>query len=387
MFNYNFLSPDQKTMLATNLPPENREWSIARRILIKNLVERAKSAGVHFHFSTKVLNPLIEKNEIIGIIYEQNGQTQTETIKAKLIIDNAGLHTPIRSNLPDSFNITQKLCRGQIFYAYRGYYNAIQPVTKFLIYMGYKYQPGIAWVNHAPGCADILIGRIDPFKQSEIDEIIQDLRTKSPEVGKQLKHGGYVAQIPVRRPLNLLIADRYVIIGDAACMASPMNGSGVGPAMKAGKILADTISSLNRESTQYSAKDLYPYQKNYFQEIGAAYAQLEVLKNWMMTADMHDVDFAFANGLIAAEDIERSIKGLPADSSMMTMVTKALKGILRLDILLRLKSMLDLGKSVQKHYVNPPEQYDLGLIKKWRNKADAFFLEYEKRLQNQNPKL
>jgi flavin-dependent dehydrogenase len=164
-------------------------------------------------------------------------------------------------------------------------------------------------------------------------------------------------------------------------MASPMNGSGVGPAMRAGKILADTILALGSTHQIYTAADLWAYQYRYFREFGAAFAQLNNLKNWMMTCDMHDIDFALSHGLIAADDLERSIKGLAADSSIQTMVLKALKGFVRLDILLRLKSMLDKGKSIFQHYQNLPENYDELAIKQWRMKGDALFADARKKLE------
>ena len=50
-----------------------------------------------------------------------------------------------------------------------------------------------------------------------------------------------MTSIPVRQPLAVMIADGYAAIGDSAFMAIPINGSGIGCSMRAGKMLADAV--------------------------------------------------------------------------------------------------------------------------------------------------
>jgi flavin-dependent dehydrogenase len=170
MLNYTFISPDQKTAITTKLQPHEREWSVDRKILIRNLIKRAKEAGVTFHFKTPITEPLLENDRIIGV------KANDQEIRAALVIDNAGLHTPIRPKLPSHYQIPAQLHRGEIFHVYRAYYDVKSPVDQFKVYLGYKYLPGIAWVNFAPDCADILIGKIDPFSSEEIEKMVGEMR-------------------------------------------------------------------------------------------------------------------------------------------------------------------------------------------------------------------
>jgi flavin-dependent dehydrogenase len=109
VLNHRYIFPEQKKPMNMNLPPEERSWAIHRKSLIKKLLNIAKKAGVIIHYGIDINKPLLENDIIQGIIVEGN------EIRANLVIDNAGLFTPIRSNLPESYGITRDFHRGQIF--------------------------------------------------------------------------------------------------------------------------------------------------------------------------------------------------------------------------------------------------------------------------------
>jgi flavin-dependent dehydrogenase len=375
MMNYTFTSPDEKTEMTTNIPPESREWSIDRKILIRNLIRYAKKCGVIFHFGCIVQKPIIKEGKITGVITSQG------SINANIIIDNAGLSTPIRTQMPEAYLMPKKLNRGEIFHVYRAYYNALYPITKFRVIMGFKGLRGIGWLNGAPECADILIGCIDPLNPNTITDMIKEIRDKNDSVGTELKSGGYITKIPIRRPLSMLVGDNYAIIGDAACMSSPINGSGVGQALKAGKILADTILKIPH-SDSYSIERLWPYEVKFMQEIGSHLAQLEAIKYWMMTADLEDVNYTFKHGIISASDMERSIKGLPPNTGIIAILQKAIAGFSRLGVLLKLKGFLNLGSEVHSHYFNIPQSYNQQQVTEWAQKCEKIYATFVKMLKN-----
>ena len=88
---------------------------------------------------------------------------------------------------------------------------------------------------------DILIANIgDELTDDYIALRTSQLKAANPVMGDFIR-GGRVADIPVRQPLSMLVADGYAAIGDAAFMTIPLKGSGVGHSMRAGKILADVV--------------------------------------------------------------------------------------------------------------------------------------------------
>ena len=48
--------------------------------------------------------------------------------------------------------------------------------------------------------------------------------------------------MPTRRPLDSLVGNGIVVIGDASCQVNPIHGGGMGPSMVGGKIAGEVIA-------------------------------------------------------------------------------------------------------------------------------------------------
>ncbi|TFF99061.1 MAG: hypothetical protein EU540_07300, partial [Promethearchaeota archaeon] len=139
--NIQFVSPDEKHELFIDLPVEKRGISMERKILIKFLIEFAKDAGVNIHLNERVDKPVIKEKKIIGL------KLKTSEVKGDLIIDSAGINTPIRTQLPENYGLNESLKRGEVFHTYRAYYNKLASDSYFKVCLGYNYKRGISWVN------------------------------------------------------------------------------------------------------------------------------------------------------------------------------------------------------------------------------------------------
>ena len=131
---------------------------------------------------------------------------------------------------------------------------------KFRLMLFHKGKLGISWVAEEEGYTDVLIGRFIEPDMEEVEKTLAVLREENGHLGEKLVRGGAYAQIPVRQPLAVLVADGYAAIGDCAFMTVPIIGSGIANSMKAAKILADVIADDKTES--YSAAALWKYQKD-----------------------------------------------------------------------------------------------------------------------------
>jgi len=377
---YSFSSPNEQYIIETHIPLEERDISMERRALIKRLVEHATDTGAEIFFQEKVTMPIIKEEKIIGV------KLKNSEVYGDLIIDSAGINTPIRSQLPNSYGLSHKLQRGEFFYTYRAYFKKSTDEKNWLIYLGYKYKPGIAWVNTSDNFADILIGRIDPFKKGEIEEILQDLRKKHLAIGAKLLRGGQVALIPIRRTASMLVGPNYALTGDAAFMTIPINGSGIANSMISGKILSDVVIDAHDSSKKlFTTRNLWPYQYKYYKEIGAEMAYIEVIKNFLITLeDFKDIDFLFKKKLLKGYDIESSVLGKELKVSFFDIIGRAIRGISRLGLLLDLASNIGKGHAVKKHYLNIPKIYDAKTIKTWIEKGEKYFKPYYDKLAEAN---
>lgn len=94
-----FVSPDYKSKVIINYTDENRQKIMWRKPIIDMLVENAEKRGVKFFFGDEVLSPIIKDDGVRGI------RTLSDNHEAELVIDAAGVFSPVRKNLPEKFGI------------------------------------------------------------------------------------------------------------------------------------------------------------------------------------------------------------------------------------------------------------------------------------------
>jgi len=367
--NFRFFSPNEKNYIDTDVPPEEREKSMERRLLMEKLLMHALDAGVDFYFNREVSGPLLEGNKICGI------KVGEEHHYADLIIDSAGFNSPIRPNLPSEYEITSNLADGDYIYAYRGYFNKKQNKRFWDIIIGYKNKRGISWLNtSSKDEADILIGSVHPFEEGEIEALVHDLRIKYPVVGTELLRGGQVELIPIRRSLEKFVGDNYAAVGDVACMTNPINGSGITRSMIAGDILAHNVIKARKNAhNTYTTSILWPYQVEYFREIGAKQGYIEVMKNFLISIDdFSKIDFLFKNKLLAPNDIITNLMGKELNLGVGEMLWRGFRGMKRGDILIELAHTINTADKVKKHYLNIPHYYDRHKFLKWKKQLERY---------------
>ena len=361
--NFRFFSPNEQYWVETNIPPEHREIYMERKTLINKLVNYALQAGVEIKFNHEVHEPIVENDQICGI------KTAGEEHYANLVIDSAGINTPIRPQLPANYEIPAQLNHGDYIYAYRGCFQKQKNEYFWDIYIGHKNKRGIVWVNSSSlEEVDILMGFIHPFSDSSISETLQELQKKYPVIGDKIIRGGQVEQIPVRRPLEKLVGNNYAVIGDAACMTNPLNGSGIIRSMLAGNILADKILEATKNTSfPFIIDSLWPYQVEYNRTIGADQGSTQILKDFLINIDdFGKIDYLFQNKLLRAEDFEAGLKGKEFRLSPNEAIERASKGTSNINLLLELGTTLEKAKKVKKHYLKTPSKYNNENINKWK---------------------
>ncbi len=387
--NYNFYSPNIKTRLSTTLKEEEREIKMERRDLYHILLTEADKVGVEILDQISVLGPIHKDNVIVGV------KTADQEYFADLIIDSAGLWSPIRTQLSPKYEILQEPKRGEVFHTYRAYFDIQEPVDPdmptFNVYFGFQGMRGIGWVcyrveNDGRKFADVLFGRIDPFQDGELEDLLGELRKIHPAVGHKVLRGGQSLKLAIRRVLPKFVGDNYIALGDSACMAKPLNGSGIEPAMISGKMLADHLKTLPSPSkdalVKYSTKDLWLVQVEFMREIGPTMYSVGLLKNYMLTIPWERVDIFFAKGMIQASDMEASITGRGINMTLLSLISRVMKGISQLPALLDLKKITKKMRNVAEDVRNIPEEYTYPDYLAWKQKINAPFVEFEQILQN-----
>ena len=271
---------------------------IDRKALYKYLIGMA---GVSFRFGCAVHAPIMLGSRVAGL------KTDDGDVYADLVVDAAGVYSPVRSQLPSFLGIQNEITAPfDVMHTYRAFFRRNKelpdPENKYVVSLLPGDFCGLFWAITGEEEIDVLIASMArPLTEEDVADKTAMVREANPAMGEFLR-GGIGADIPVRHPLSMLVADGYAAVGDAAFMPIPLKGSGVGYAMRAGKMLADTV--IADENGCYTRESLWEYQVRFFKEIGFTSALMAVIKNELPLITREDMEYFFREDIVSSEVLE-----------------------------------------------------------------------------------
>ena len=292
-------SPNQETALRQTIPRENVESLMDCNELYALLIQNARQNGAEFAFGQKILAPLLLGNRVVGIRCEQGEHY------ADLVIDAAGIDSPVRSGLPAMCCVETALGEDEQIYLYRAALTrntdaepSVQANTH--VYMMPGGAPGISRLMFLDGRVEVQIGRFNPFEEADALRTLALLRENCPELGEKSLQDGSFHRVPARHPLSVMLCDGYAALGDSAFMATPVTGAGLANGLKAARILANTV--LADKVGAFSAETLWDYQVVYYKKLGAGLASLSCVQQLLANLLPEELDSLFEQGVLTSED-------------------------------------------------------------------------------------
>ena len=358
-----FVSPAKRKRVVIRYTEETRQRIMWRKPLIGLLLDHAQAQGVKFLFETRVKGPAVRNGRVAGL------ETDAGTLSADLVIDAAGVFSPVRMGLPDGYGIEKEPKYGDLFYACRADYDRLpgypDPEAPFEVYLYHEGERGLSWFcTNEDGC-DVLIGRTDPLTEEKIAEQLAIFRESHPWLGQTVLHGGQYGVIPVRRPLTRMVGDGYAAVGDSAFMTTPMNGMGIDLSLQAGRLLAETVAA--KRETDFSAADLWDYNRAFHRLYGGDAAKNEGLKNALLSLPPEGVDFLFEAEVIQSSDLA----GAGRNTKLSALLGKFVRGMKQPASFFTILGGLMKGAKAAKLYRNAPDRFDREAIRRWSEKIAA----------------
>ena len=366
-----FISPSRRFTKKQHVPQDKLEIQMERKDIYDHIISHAEKCGVKFEYETEVKAPVLLGGRVAGI------ETNKGIEFADLVIDAAGIASPVRSQLPECFGIQNQVDKFEQFYVYRGFFNKTAEVKgdKFRVYLFFDNQLQICWVADDGTHTDVLIGRFEPFGMDEVESTLTKLREINADLGTELVRGGQFVKIPVRQPLGVLVADGYAAIGDSAFMTVPIIGSGIANSFKAARVLADTVKADKNEL--YTADTLWKYQRGYYNILGAGLAPLAIVKLMMTKFTPAELDYMLEKNILNDEDmtitadstslwsfvhfspagVRDKVAGVCTNPAVMLKVTK---------MIARISAVITATKAM-------PLKYDRKLVNNWVKIYNACF--------------
>lgn len=347
-----------------------------RKDIYNHLISLCEKAGVKFRFRIEILSAVVFGNRVCGI------HTNKGDFYGDMVIDAAGMYSPVKTSLPDYMCIQKDFAGCEVLHAYRAYYKKIKKVeeheNKYQVLFSEDGDIGLGWVVTKDDCIDILIGRFGDFNMAMAQKAVENLRRDFPFIGEKIVHGGAIADIPVRQPLAVFVADGYAAIGDSACMTIPVIGSGLTNSIMAGKMLADTL--IADENKAYSASVLWEYEKRYYKEIGNSCSAFALFKVFMNTLLPEDIIFLIEEEILTTEDISFNVNDssivemlLSGGFSIPALLGKAKKIKNNEELFKKLVALAANAAKLKTVKVSFPNEYKSEDIQKWAEKYESFF--------------
>ena len=367
--NSTFYAPSMATPVSFDRDPARTALEIDRKDIYDFLIDNAESKGVKIHYSQCVQRPLLDKNnDVCGLIVDG------KEVLADLVIDSAGMFSPVIAGLPDKYHMTDSYGENDVFHTYRAYYDLVEGVKtknmeRFNIYFRFNGIKGIAWFKIADGMADFLIGSVNPLSNERAQEVLSEMRKVQPAIGDQLLRGGQIVDIPIKSTHTLLVGNNYAAVGDVVSMPDPMDGSGITTAVKAGAMLAETVIEIDKAGKEYTAAALWPYQVKYYKAIANRAVATAVLKNCLLSYSQRALNFFFDKEILTANELGG---GSAVKMDKAEMIAKLKRGLRRPISLLKLKKAVDTSKEAIRTALDIPESYDAALIEDWRRKLNSY---------------
>lgn len=331
---------------------------VERKTLINHLIDGAEAAGVRFEFEKEIDGPIFENGRVLGVT------VRDFKYKGDLIIDAAGIDSPVRCNLPACSGIIREITGKDVFTVYRACYEKAEDKyadPPYAICFNHCGKRGMDWVITEEEWVDILVGAFGELTEDDIRKAVNDYRKEYPYIGTKILRGGQVTKIPLRRTLPAIVCSGYAAVGDSASMTYPLSGSGIDNSLMAGVMLAETYIKSGFDS---SLGSLWHYQYDYFKKKQEHLLGEDLIKNALREMSAEELDYLFENGIIGEKDV---IGGKP-DFSDNIKKAKLIKRPSAMKKLLRAASGMAKKKKV---CAMMPAEYDGEEFTAWKKEYEG----------------
>jgi len=374
-------SPDKESVF-TFTRPDFMGYILNRHLFGQWLLKTALDSGADLLDSTMFMNPIIEHGSIRGI-RAKDTQGNLISIKAKVVVDASGYYGVVRNKLSPEMGFEGKLEKEDVDVCYREIRqleHEMKDTDYCHIYLNQNNSPGgYSWIfprkngQVNAGLGVNLQEHINPRKR-----FYKTLVTLPMFKNSSIIHKGGGLE-PTRRPLDRLVGNGLVLVGDAASLVNPINGGGLGISMESGLYAGQAIID-SLENGEATAESLWSYSCKIMQTYGKELANLDVLRRCLSSIDDKNLDYGMKHNLVSEDDLNRASKGNNAPSNNQRNIIRVVKGLRHPRLLNKLRHTTGLMRQVLTHYENYPTSPENFM--KWRGKTINLIDQVRARLHN-----
>lgn len=346
-------------------------------LFISRLNQYAIDSGTKILDETRYESPIIKKRSLAGIKAKQNGKSLK--VLAPLIIDASGIKSAVRTSLPEGMGIeTDPITPEDTLHVILEYWDAIEePYPRGLNF--YPFHKTFFNPSYGEGA---ILGCGQPSSFEEARAVMEEFK-KERFTHKHKLIKTCQGWTPYRRPPYSLVANGFMVMGDAAFTTKPFSGEGVTSGFTGCKI-ASEVAEKALEKGDASAEFLWKYNVRYFTDQGAKFAALLAQLPAAATLTRSDINYLFGADIIFnGEDFSQMNKDFEVKTSLgktLGTLVKLLWGVasrrFRRESVGKLIAVQRLSSKLRKLYENYPTTPQK--IEEWIKKVEPLWAESKK---------
>lgn len=357
-----------------------------RRLLPIRQLNDAEKMGVHFLFDTYADGLIAENGFIRGVQCRSAKDNSISRKTAKLVVDATGSASRLRTGLPIKSHIEKEIDKENDLESTGRYIiqfdrgkadNTFFDPEYCIIHLDQEIAPGgYAWVfPKGEGKVNVGLGvqrrllesrNRKLAKNDNLQTLIDEYVRMNPAIknwklaegaGDQGNTKGSW-QVPVRRQNDCLVANGYMIVGDAAWMPRPIDAGGIGPAIYAstiaGRVVAEAV-----EGNDVSERGLWKFNTEYVKAYGHRMASFEILRRFLQTISNTDLNYGMKH-FLGQNDIDSITRREHPDFKRVGYdgLGKIFWALGRLSLASGLRHTVEKSRKLIQHYMSYPTSPD-----------------------------
>jgi digeranylgeranylglycerophospholipid reductase len=350
-------SPDEQTIF-TIADKDFVGHILNRRLFGQWLLKKATGAGATLQDNMNFRSPIIEKGALVGVTTKNMKTGKATEMRSKVVVDATGYFGMVRKQLPAEMGIDRELANEDVEACYREIRQLKQETenTRYCeIYLNQKASPGgYIWIFPKGGArVNVGIGAIMRKGYPNPKEQLYKTAFNKPMFDDSLVLSGGAWFDPVRRPLDNMVSNGVMLVGDAASLVNPIHGGGIGPSMLSGYFAGQQIvEALSKGEPTKEA--LWGYNKRYIDTYGKKQGTLDIFKLFLLSCSDEDLNYGMAEKLMTEDDVLKAGMGDDFHLNITETARRVFRGIRRVGFLNRLRLTVTMMRGLSAHYNTYP---------------------------------
>lgn len=365
------LSPSRGHVV--ELPPVQSD-PVLNDVYAMELAAWAEESGATVRCGARVSGPLVDRGAVQGVSMITDGST--ELAFSKIVADCTGIGGSVRRGTPEAWGMSEPVGSADIVMARREMRRIDAQAARRAVRRGVvsdrlrtdctgprgAYSVETFYLDIESGVADLLVGIKPDPRLPTADERFDEIVEEYGFIGEKIFGGS--GPIPLRRPLDSLVADGLLVLGDSACQVIPVCGSGVASALIAADIASRAVGRALREN-RFDRQALWEYGHGFQSGRGALLSYYDVVRSFTDTLESSDVEWLIAHKVMTAEEVISGLTPRVFKPRPSAMLGKLVNGRGRIKLLADFAMVGLKAMWMMRRFGAYPKTYDPDALSRW----------------------